>query len=300
VFDARDPRATLAPPAAAAGPVSAAEYVRWYESVPPEESGDLVQTWYARGQNFIVSFSSAQAGATLRREAQPDEYILLLPDSASRVEIVMPDERLEVAGHHLVIVPPGQSEVRTSAGGRLIRIFTTRSVDLASICSNAAAYASPHSQVAPFEPWPAPTAGYRTRAYDLDVPDQPGRFGRIWRCSTIMVNWNDPRPGPRDTSRMSPHSHPDFEQCSLVLEGEYVHHLRWPWTTKLADWRPDDHERIGSPSVTIIPPTTIHTSQAIASGENQLIDIFCPPRVDFSLKPGWVLNADEYPMQVNS
>jgi len=51
----------------------------------------------------------------------------------------------------------------------------------------------------------------------------------------------------------------------------------------------DDHTRIGSPSVAIIPPPSIHTSQSMSSGPNQLIDIFSPPRFDLSDREGWVL-----------
>ena len=85
----------------------------------------------------------------------------------------------------------------------------------------------------------------------------------------MMINWLEPSSGPRDVTQITPHAHPDFEQCSLVLEGEYVHHLRWPWTTNLLDWRDDDHQVCRSPSVTVIPPTSIHTSQAIGQGTNQ-------------------------------
>jgi len=293
MFDARDPRSSLAVAAPAArGVAAAADYVEFHKLPAGDD-----RTWFARGQNFVVAYTEAEPGVTLARTAQADEYMLLLPDASTHIDITTPHEQVAVNGQSLVVLPPGDSSIRVTSAGRLVRVFTHRATDLLERCSNAASYAEPHPFVAPLEPWPAPPGGYGVRPYSLKVPPQEGRFGRIWRCTTMMVNWGEPRPGPRDVSKMSPHSHPDFEQCSLVLEGEFVHHLRWPWTTNLTDWRADDHVHVGSPSMTVIPPTSIHTSQAMGQADNLLIDIFAPPRVDFSEKSGWVLNADEYPMR---
>ncbi|MEU0135824.1 hypothetical protein ABZ172_17615 [Streptomyces sp. NPDC006296] len=79
------------------------------------------------------------------------------------------------------------------------------------------------------------------------------------------------------------------------MAGRFEHHIRTPWTTDMDQWRPDEHREIGSPSVAVIPPPTVHTTRACGEERNELIDVFSPPRADFSARAGWVLNADDYP-----
>lgn len=299
MYDPSDPRSRMAAAAsspATAAPIgfAAADYGLFYDT-EPQIVADGARTWLTRGQNFMVGHSEVAVGGSLLRSGQPDEYVLLLPERDTPAILEANGERLEVDGFSLVILPPGDSRITLPKGGRATRIFSTRSDDLNSLCSNAASYADAHPNVTLLEPWPDPVGGFRIRIYSLDVSPTPGRFGRIFRCTTMMVNYLDPQHGPRDITKLSPHHHDDFEQGSLALDGSFTHHLRWPWTTNLNAWREDEHALVQSPSLTVIPPPAIHTSRGMDAGLNQLVDIFSPPRVDFS-KQGWVLNADEYPM----
>ncbi|GGF26640.1 hypothetical protein GCM10011611_35860 [Aliidongia dinghuensis] len=301
MYDSSDPRSTLASAADRPAPTqfAGAECGKFYETAPQEDDANG-RTWFIRSQNCVVAYTEARDGAHFVRSAQPDEYVLLLPEAGVSAEILTPDGRIAVAGYSIAFVPPGASEIRISGAGPVVRLLTARAEDLAAKCVNAAAYRTPQPNIAPFAPWPDAAAGRRVHAYSLDVPDEPGRFGRIWRGSTLMVNFLPPQSGPRDVTKLSPHHHDDFEQISLALEGAFTHHLRWPWTTNLNNWRDDLHEYCAAPSAMVIPPPAIHTSRGMLEGINQLVDIFCPPRRDFSLKPGWVLNHTDYPMPSES
>jgi hypothetical protein len=296
-FVATDPRTKLAgdAPAVTDGEFGSADYVKFYETLP-QISTELESTWLVRGQNFVIAYSEVATGAELRRSDQSQEYMVLLADSDGLVDVLTSTEKATAAGRRIVIVPPGPSNITVAKSGRVVRIFGDASTDLADAAANASSYVTRKPNLPPFDAWPEPPDGYRLRSYPLDVTPEEGRFGRIWRCTTAMVNFTEPRMGPRDVTRMSPHVHADFEQASLVLDGAFVHHIRWPWGTDMRHWRPDEHEICAGPSVAIIPPGSIHTSQQVSQDLNQLVDIFAPPRMDFSQMPGWVLNGEEYPL----
>ncbi len=145
-------------------------------------------------------------------------------------------------------------------------------------------------------PWPDPVGGYKIRHYDLTAiasPDPSPLKMRVFRSTNLMINVFERWTKRRDESKLSPHSHEDFEQISLGMQGGFEHHLRYPWGSNKAGWQADEHERYDqSPSVLVIPPRVIHTSQDVGEGTTWLIDVFGPPRMDFSSKPGFVLNAD--------
>lgn len=298
MYDKSDPRSRLAPQKDESGTTATpASYGLHYQDDPIEENANG-RAWYTRGQDLLVNYIEAKPGATFARAGQHDEYMIVLPDEDTPYEATAKGETVQGEGHQLIIVPPGDSEIRLPKGGRVVRLFSTQSPDLNEKCANAATYAEPDPAIPPFKPWPAPPAGFKLRVYNLWKEREPGKIGPIWRCTTIMLNFPPPGGGPRDVTKMSPHSHYDFDQCSLVLAGAFRHNMRWPWGLNKNDWRPDEDPVVGSPSTTIIPARVIHSSESMAPppGGNRMADIFAPPRLDFSLQDGWIQNADEYPL----
>lgn len=210
------------------------------------------------------------------------------------IKVTAGEEDAEVREEAFVVIPPGDSVIEALADGPIIRIFSVFSDDLVEASSNRAAYEEPDARHKPLVPWPDPVGGFRLRVYPLaKTPIVLGRFGRIYRTTTLMVNFLAEEPVPRDEYKLSPHHHDDFEQVSMAVKGDFVHHIRYPWGPDSTQWRPDEHGRVETPSITVIPPPTVHTTQGVGPHQ-QLLDIFSPPRTDFSTQ-GWVLNSDDYP-----
>ena len=301
MFKDKDPRADLFAAASKPNPTGliAEEQLAEFYNSSPDHTAPGERTWFLRGCNFVLAYSELEPGTVLARKSQSDEYVLYLANQNHTATVAWDGVTTEVAGASVTFIPPGDSRITFPIGGSAVRLFTIASKDLVEMAPNAHAYDKSRDHIPPFQSWPEPAGGWKVRSYSLDVPDEPGRFGRIFRCTTFMVNALPAQTGPRDPAKMSPHHHDDFEQCSLAVAGRFTHHLRWPWTTDMKDWRQDKAIEVGSPSALVIPPPVIHTTRATSEDQNDLVDIFCPPRMDFSLKTGWVLNADDYPLPHN-
>lgn len=252
--------------------------------------------WITRGANFVVIASLVEPSTLLSRSAlnQDDEYMMILPLEVS-AKITTAKESLDVGEDSLTIIPPGESHISIVEGGWVYRIFSKKAKDLLCLADNAFTYTAP-TNVADLVTWPEPVGGFKIRHYKLDDYKRTDTTMRLFRSQHLMVNIFLPSKTPRDIQKMTPHSHVDFEQGSLALHGAYIHHMRYPWTANMNDWRNDEALVASAPSLCIIPPTVIHTSQAVGESGMQLVDIFSPPREDFSLKSGLVCNAEEYPL----
>ena len=275
-----------------------ATHARYYADAPQIVEPDGTKHWITRAANFALVYTDAAKGARLERSANADEYMVLLP-VGTRAEIAAGTETVSANDDSLTIVPPGASTVRLPEGGRVVRIFSAQATDVLAQAANAGTYADGAAEVVPITPWPAPARGYRLYHYNLrdcPSPDSGALKMRVFRSTNLMINVFLPWLERRDESRLTPHFHDAFEQMSLSMEGAFVHHLRYPWGPDKASWIEDEHEHYESPAVLVIPTYVMHTTQDVGGGTTRLVDVFAPPRLDFSERPGFVVNAADYPM----
>jgi hypothetical protein len=280
----------------------AATHAKHYATAPTAVSDDGSRHWITRAANFVVVVSHCPAGAALHRALHPDESLVLLPAGTEAI-ISAGTQKIEAEGNSLTILPPGDSAIEVIRPGIVVRVFSSRASDLAAAAQNASAYVDGAPEAAPLTPWPEPPGGFALRHYRLDeypsCDPSPLKM-RVFRSANLMINIFMPWVERRDETRLSPHSHDDFEQMSIALQGRFVHHIRYPWSPDKTTWREDEHEIFDSPSVIVIPAKVIHTTQDVGTGATWLIDVFGPPRVDFASKPGFVLNEADYPMPSNA
>lgn len=260
-----------------------------------ERSGPGART-LARTQSFTVE-RLCDDGTGSFDFASATESVLLLPAVGATVS---GDRDAAVPGHAIAILPRGAYEVTLAAPGEAYVLATDRIDRTAGEAINAAAYAEPDARVrtvgTPFASLGGSASDIRIYPVtDIAIPPDNGRL-RFLQSETMSLNWVE-YDGGRDRDALSPHSHADFEQATLAIQGDFIHHLRTPWGRNANLWRDDQHLAAGPASLVVIPPDIIHTTEGVGGGRHILVDVFAPPRRDFSER-GWVDNAADYPMPV--
>ncbi len=239
MYDKSDPRASLAAAPAANAPKPVTEYFGaqagcFYEMEPQEKTAKS-KTWITRAARaMVICYSDVEAGAEFSRDSQVDEYVLLLPEKETTVEVTTEmDGTKKVDGYTCSFLPPGKSKIKVLTKGRIVSMFHAevegprgQGVECLRLYQAAPDRAADRAV--------ARSAG-RLQAAHL-LARREGR-ARPLRPHLPLHPLHGELPRPRAPARVTrPRSRritDDFEQCSLCLNGTFTHHLRWPWTTNM-------------------------------------------------------------------
>jgi len=258
---------------------------------PPETN----KTSVAFAQNFTVECLRSD-GHSSHKIASNHETILVVPEAA--ITLVSSEGSIDIPKRSLVIIPDGQYDIVFLTAGRTFALTTGRiKLEQSSTFEqDGSGPAQLDPRVKPIgKPFPkSESADGGIRVYSVDDIPHPSGNPRLkfLQTSTMSINWVEYH-GPRDRTKLSPHSHEYFEQGSLAITGDFIHHIRTPWGPNADRWRDDQHITAPSDSLLVIPPELTHTTEGVGNGHSVLVDVFAPPRKDFISK-GWMHNAADY------
>ena len=298
MYHQSDPRSTLTAPArpAAGNPLSTfgkPQLIRLRETEPSLSTAAGSRIWYVRTASFLVAYYELVAGDTVQLLDGSADRLLVVPHADELLAVRPSAGSVLAVGEPTVHVISGACQVDSRTAVTMIEAASYADLHTVPSAVNDAAYADPMPGVGDPRVRRVPGLRRGVKTYPMSAYEpSPDRFGRMFVASNVMVNLLETEAGPRDVDKLSPHSHADFEQCSITTRGRYVHHWRTPWTADLPTWREDQHPHCDSPSIAIIPPQIEHTANSVSAGPNQMIDFFAPPRDDF-IDKGWILNADD-------
>lgn len=251
--------------------------------------------WLARGQNFWLEWIEFANGPGGFSAESRDEMMVIAPSGTLRIQAEGGGAAVAVPAHSVAILAPGRHEIWGEASA-LCAVFASHRAGIAGRrVIGGEAYVQPDPRI---EPTGLP---YRRRQRStavevLDIgkvmasKDKPRL--KMLQTETLSINIVEYE-GPRNRAELSPHSHDSFEQGSLAIAGNFVHHLRAPWGSDAGQWRDDEHLQAPSPSLLVVPVELIHTTEGVGAGHHFLVDLFSPPRADFIGK-GWVANCADY------
>ena len=240
-----------------------------YSKRQPDIDGEGAQVWVTNLSNIRLCYAALTDCPGTDFDTYGGEGMMLLPDAG--VIVQAGQETLRISEASVLVIGADVGQTSVSGSGRVVLISRNKPQD----------DTRDHN------------SSQGLKLFSLANATQDDSNFRVFRSAEFMLNVLKPRSVPRDESLLSPHMHTDFEQISFAIEGQYIHHLRWPWTKDMSQWREDSHVNVGSPSVLEIPRGVTHTSQNV-DGPGWLIDVFHPLRPDFLATEGLVVNADDY------